>query len=109
MGVNQPHTGHIAKMKLIYVRQFKLPEKRDETCYRHYRDKHWVYLLNINIFLRYSLNDRQVYSKIENGEQVYTQPNHRQCEKEHDSMRIFPELSEKVRFVNHISSNGDPA
>jgi hypothetical protein len=67
-----------------------------------------MHLLNINIFLRYSLNDRKVYSEIENRKKVYSQTQHRQSEEEHNSVRIFPELSEEVCLVNHKGSNGDP-
>ena len=67
-----------------------------------------MHLLNINIFLGYSLNDRKIYSEIENRKKVYSQTQHRQSEEEHNSVRIFPELSEEVCLVNHKGSNGDP-
>jgi hypothetical protein len=50
----------------------------------------------------------QVQSEITHDAHVDAKSQHRELEEEHDTVRAFPELPEKIGLVNDKCSNRDP-
>ena len=81
-----------------------LPEKRNKASNGHYWDKHRMNFLYIDIFIWDPPDNRQVNSQVKNGQQVQTKTHHRKVEEKHDSMRVFPKLTEEIGFIYSKSS-----